>query len=150
MPYAFSMPSQDRALRRHHRLDIEAGHELDIVHGEDVGRIDHGDGQRRAHAAQRQDLVALGGFERNQLDDCRIDFKIGEIDGGNAVLAREEIGDVFVGQEAQLDQRRAQAAVGLLLDLRRLFQLLWGNDLLFDEKITQPLRHTSISYLIVR
>jgi hypothetical protein len=27
-----------------------------------------------------------------------------------------------------------------------LFQLLWGNDLLFDEKVTQPLRHTSISY----
>ena len=35
----------------------------------------------------------------------------------------------------------------LLLDLGRLFQLLWGDDLLFDEKITQPLRHTSISYL---
>ena len=33
-----------------------------------------------------------------------------------------------------------------LLDLGRLLQLLWGNDLLFDEKITQPLRHTSISY----
>jgi hypothetical protein len=28
-----------------------------------------------------------------------------------------------------------------------LFQLLWGNDLLFHKKITQPLRHTSISYL---
>jgi hypothetical protein len=28
-----------------------------------------------------------------------------------------------------------------------LFQLLWGYDLLFDKKITQPLRHTSISYL---
>jgi hypothetical protein len=27
-----------------------------------------------------------------------------------------------------------------------LFQLLWGNNLLFDEKVTQPLRHTSISY----
>jgi len=27
-----------------------------------------------------------------------------------------------------------------------LFQLLWGNDLLFDEKVAQPLRHTSISY----
>jgi hypothetical protein len=27
-----------------------------------------------------------------------------------------------------------------------LFQLLWGYDLLFDEKVTQPLRHTAISY----
>jgi hypothetical protein len=28
-----------------------------------------------------------------------------------------------------------------------LLQLLWGNDLLFNQKITQPLRHSSISYL---
>jgi hypothetical protein len=30
-----------------------------------------------------------------------------------------------------------------------LFQLLWGNNLLFDEKVTQPLRHTSISYPLI-
>jgi len=36
--------------------------------------------------------------------------------------------------------------VRFLLNLNRLFQLLRGNDLLFDEKVTQPLRHTSISY----
>ena len=138
---------ENRAFRGHHRLNVEAGHELDIVHGEDVGGIDHGDGQRSADAAQRQNLVTLGSFERNQLDDRGIDFKIGKIDGGNAVLPGEKVGDVLVGEEAQLDQGRAQATVALFLDLGRLLQLLWGDDLLFDEKITQPLRHTSISYL---
>ena len=137
---------QDGAFRSHDRLDVEAGHELDVVHGEDVRGIDHGDGERRAHAAQRKNLVALGGLKRNQLDDGRVNFEIRKIDGGNAVLAREEIGDIFVGQEAELHQGGAQAAVLLLLHLRRLFQLLWGDDLLFDEKITQPLRHTQISY----
>src|SRR5437879_12338036 len=34
----------------------------------------------------------------------------------------------------------------LLLGFGGLFQLLWDYDLLFDEKVTQPLRHTSISY----
>src|SRR5262249_17191817 len=125
---------------------IETGHELDIVHRKYVGRIDHGDGERRAHAAQRENLVALRGFKRNQLDDCRIDFEIREIDSGDAILAGKEIGDIFVRQEAELHQGGAQAAVLLLLNLSRLFQLLWGNDLLFDEKVTQPLRHTSISY----
>ena len=112
--------------------------------------IHHGDGQRRAYPAQRQNLVALRSLERDQLDNGRIDFKVGKIDGGNAILAREEIRDIFVGKESELDQRRPRRQFGLLLDLHRLFQLLWGNDLLLDEKVTQPLRHTSISYLIGR
>ena len=39
-------------------------------------------------AAERQNLIAFRGFERNQLDDGGIDFKIRKIDGGHAVLAR--------------------------------------------------------------
>ena len=35
----------DGGFRGHHRLDVKAGHELDIVHGEYVGRINHGNGQ---------------------------------------------------------------------------------------------------------
>ena len=38
----------DRGLRRDDRLDVVARHELDVVHGEDVGRIRHRDRQRRA------------------------------------------------------------------------------------------------------
>ena len=139
-------PRQNRAFRGHYRLDIEAGHELDIVHGEDVRRIDHRDGQRCAHAAQRKNLVAFCGLERNQLDDGRVNFEVGKIDGRNAILARKEICDVLIREEAELHQGGAQAAALLLLHLIRLFQLLWGNDLLFDEKVTQPLRHTQISY----
>ncbi len=115
---------ENRAFGCDHRLDVEAGHELDIVHGEDVGRIHHGDGQRSADAAQGQNLVTFRGFKRNQLYDRRIDFEIGEIDGRNAVLAGEKVGDVLVRQEAQLDQGRAQTTVGLLLSLGRLLQLL--------------------------
>src|SRR5262249_6620987 len=91
---------------------------------------------------QRQNLIALGRLERNQLDDCRINFEVGEINSGNAVLTRQKVRHVLVGQKAELHQRRAEAAVGLLLDLACLCQLLRGYDLLFDEKITQPLRHT--------
>src|SRR5439155_27373181 len=73
-------------------------------------------------------------------------FEVREIDGRNAVLPREKIGDIFICQEAKLHQSRAQAAIGFFLNLRCLLQLLRANDLLFDEKITQPLRHAWISY----
>ena len=134
---------ENRAFRGHDRLNVEAGHELDIVHGKDVGGIDHGDGERSADAAERQNLIAFGGFERNQLDDGGIDFKIRKIDGGNAILAREKVGDILVGEETQLHQSRREAGVRLLLELGRLLQLLLGNDLFFDEQVTQPLRHIS-------
>src|SRR6202034_2658606 len=115
-------------------------------HGKDVRWIDHGNGQRRADAAQRKNLVTLCGFKRNQLDDRRVNFEVRKIDGWNAILPGEKIRDVLIREEAELHQRGAKAAALLLLDFIRLFQLLWGNDLLFDEKVTQPLRHTQFSY----
>ena len=47
----------DRGFGRDDRLDVVARHELDVVHGEDVGRVGHRDRQRRAGAAERHDLV---------------------------------------------------------------------------------------------
>ena len=80
----------DRDFRRDDRLDVVAGHELDVVHREDVRRVRHRDRQRRAGAAERDDLIFLRGFGGNQLDDSRIDFKLGQVDRRNAVLAAEE------------------------------------------------------------
>ena len=139
---------QNRAFRRYYRLDIEAGHELDIVHGEHVRRINHRDRERRAHAAQGQNLVALCGLVRNQLDDGRINFKIRKIDCGHAILAGKKIGDILIGEEVELDECAAQATTGFALNFARLLQLLWGDDLLFDEKVSQPLGHFQNSILL--
>ena len=67
----------DRGFRRHDRLDVVARHELDVVHGEHVGRVGHRDRQRRAGARERDDLVLLRGFGGNQLDDARDRFRTG-------------------------------------------------------------------------
>ena len=70
----------DRRLGRDHRLDVVARHELDVVHGEHVGRVGHRDRQRRAGAAERDDLVLLRGLRRDQLDDRRIDLELRQVD----------------------------------------------------------------------
>ncbi len=103
------------ALGHHHRLDVVAGHELDVVQGENIGGIGHGDGQRGAHPAERKNLVALGDFVGNELDDRGVDLKIGEIDGGNAVLAGDEVGYLGLRQKAMLDQDASQPPAGLPL-----------------------------------
>ena len=80
------MASVTAGFRGDHRLDVVARHELDVVHGEDVGRIGHRDRQRRAGAAERDDLVLLRGLGRDQLDDRRVDVELGRLTR-NAVTA---------------------------------------------------------------
>ncbi len=60
----------DRGLGRDDRLDVVARHELDVVHGEHVGRVGHRDRQRGAGARERDDLVLLRGLGGNELDDA--------------------------------------------------------------------------------
>ena len=70
-----------------HRLDVEAGHELNVVHGEDVGGIGHRDGEGGADTGERDDLVADGRLLRDELYDGGIDFIKFQVDGRHAVLA---------------------------------------------------------------
>src|SRR5258707_5376408 len=93
--------------------------------------VHHCDGEGRADPAQGKNLVALGGFKWNQLDDCRINFEVGKINGWNTILAGEKIFYILVRPEGELYHGGAQATIRILLELKRLFPLLRGNDLLF-------------------
>ena len=123
----------DGRLGGHHRLHVEAGHELDVVHREDVGRIGHRDGQRRADARERNDLVADRRILRDQLDDGGIDFVILQIDGGNAVLAGKHTRNFIVADEAELHQTRPQPAAVRLLMFQGLPELVGRDQAFFDQ-----------------
>jgi len=113
----------DGALRCDHRLDIEARHELDVIHGEHVGRVSGGNGQSGTDAAQRDDLVFLGGFQGDQLDHVGIDFEIIQVDRRDAVLVAEHVGDVVFRHEVQLHENGADPAAVFFLVLESLVQL---------------------------
>ncbi len=133
----------DGRFRRNHRLHVESGHELDIVHGEDVGRIRHRDRQRRSHAGKRHDLVANGGLLRNQFDDRGVYFVEFEVDRRNAVLAGQHRSNVLVTDQAHFDETGPQAAAILLLVVERLLQLILGDQAVLYQNFAQPRRHTS-------
>ena len=103
------MASPIGRFRRDHRLHVEAGHELDVVHREDVGGIGHRDRQRRADARERDDLIADRGVLRDELDDRGIDFVELQIDGRNAVLPGEHRRDFVVADKAQLHRDKFPA-----------------------------------------
>jgi len=73
------MPTES-SFRSHDRLDVEASHELDVVHRKHIGGSTMAMVRRRANAAQRKNLVTFGGFEGNQLDYSGVNFKIGKVD----------------------------------------------------------------------
>ena len=108
-------------------FDVEAGHELNVVHRKDVRGIDHCERERSAHARQRQHGVFLRDFLWNESQDRVIDVKEFQVNRGNAVLSRQHGGDCVVGDQAQLDQVEAQPAAMLTLIIQRLTQVL-GTD----------------------
>ena len=120
------------ALGGNHRLDVVAGHELDIVEREYVCGIDQGEGQGGPNPAQWQYLVALGDFVGNQFDDGGIDFAIGKIDRRYSILAGNKSCNLGFVEKTQFDQRRAKPPAFLPLQLLSLLQLLWSDRTFFD------------------
>jgi hypothetical protein len=62
----------------------------------EVGGVRHGDDEGGARSRDRDDAVFLADFARDELDDLRVDFVLVEVDGRDAVLGREEGGDLGV------------------------------------------------------
>ena len=125
-----------------YRLHVVAGHELDVVHGEHVGRVHHGDGQGGAGAADRHDQIFLRHLARDELHDRVIDLDLREVDGGHAVLLGEDAGDVLFFDEPELDEVQAElAAVGLLI-FQGLLELLRSEKPGLDQHLAQLDRHS--------
>ena len=130
----FAAPPAGAAPPLHDRLHRVARHELDVVHGEDVGGIRHRDGERAAGAAQRNDLVLARGLGRNQLDDGEVDLELRKVDRRDAVLLAEEGRDLLVFDEPQFDEAETQLPPIRLLLRQRLLELIGGDEFLLEEE----------------
>jgi len=99
----------DAHLGRDHHLDVVAGDELEVVDGQDVRRVRDGDDEGRAGPVYRNHTMALDDLLRHQGDDLPIDVELGEVDGRNAVLLGQELGEVIFLDGPHLDERVTQA-----------------------------------------
>ena len=131
----------DLGLGGDHRLDVVARHELDVVHGEHVGRVGHRDRERGARSRERDDLVLLRRLGGDQLDDGGVDLELADRDRGDAELLAEERGDLGFLDEAQRDQRKPELAALLALLRERFLQLLRGDALLFEKQVAKADGH---------
>ena len=131
----------DGRLRRHHRFHVESGHELDIVHREDVRGIGHRDSENGTNARERNHLVTQRRILRDELDDVGIDFVILQIDRGNPVLAGQHTGDIIVGDKAHLRQAAPQLAPIGALKFERFLELVLSDQAFFNKYLAQTDGH---------
>ncbi len=127
----------DRRFGSHHWLDVEASHELDVVHREDVRRISHRNRESGANPRERDDLIANGGLLRNQLDDGGVDLVELQVDGRDPVLTRKHRRDVVIAHQAQFYEAGTQAAAVLLLIVERLLQLIRGDQAVLNQDFAE-------------
>jgi hypothetical protein len=129
----------ERELARDDRIDVVAGDELEVVDDAGVARVDDGHGERAPLALEREHRVLHRQLGGDELEHARVDLEARQVDGGQAVLPGERLGELDLGDEAELDQTVAQAPAGLLLLREGARELLARDEPLADEELAQAL-----------
>ena len=96
---------------RHRQLELEAEHEVEVVGGDDVRRVGHGDEDRRiVEEAHRERDEAARELLGEQHGRRRVDLELCEVDEREARLIGERLGDGARGRPAALDEHLAEPA----------------------------------------
>jgi hypothetical protein len=104
---------RDADIGGHHGFDVVAGDELEIVDGEDVGRIGDGHYQGRAGAVDRHHPMPQGHVLGYQRDDLGVDVELRQVDGRHAVLLGQKLGQILLGDCPSLDKSIPQSVTRL-------------------------------------
>ena len=113
-----------------------AGRDLDVVDGEDVGRVGHRDQQRLlVDEADRQRPVAAGGVDRDQVGRRHVDLVDGEVDVVEAVALGDRARELVGVDRALLEQQLLGGAPGGAGLFDRLARAVFGDEAEIDEDV---------------
>ena len=124
------------------RKEVEPGDELEVFEQAHVAGVGHGDRERAALALEREHDALGGHVGGHQLEDLGVDVEARQVHRGHAVLSREDLGDLELGDEAQLDQHETQTMLRRLLLRERLNQLLAREKAIAQEDFAEPVTAT--------
>jgi hypothetical protein len=114
----------------------------DVVDGEDV-EDPPSRRSRRPRAVDGDDLVLRRDVLRHELEHGHVDFEVGEVDGGNAVLLGKEGDEIVFLEEPELRDVVAQPAAREFLLLEGPHELLFRDQVLLEEEIPDSIVHDS-------
>jgi hypothetical protein len=117
---------QQQAFGDHRELDVALEEARDLVVGEQVGGVGHGDAEAARtlledHGAETARL-GLG----QTVGHLRLDREVLEVDVRNLELAGQRVGDLLLRDEALVHEHPPELAAALLLLVEGVRQLLLG------------------------
>lgn len=130
------------AQRRVHgdvRVDLLAGHELELVDHLLVVRVGHRQEDAVAAHEHGQDAVALGNLRRDDVEVVEDDRHLGEIDARHAVLLGERAQRLDLVDLSLVDQlrREGRRRGRLALAAKSVIQLLLRNELALQQDLPE-------------
>ena len=130
----------DLILRGHHRVDLEAHQQAEVVDRPEVVRALHGDGDgpRLLVVVERDDLVGVGALRGQGLDRRRGDSVDIDLHHPHARLAGQGSQDVVLLDVLQPNQQPPDRLAAGLLELERLVDLVAGHLAELGEHPPQP------------
>ena len=81
--------------------------------------------------------MVLGQLLGHELHDVGRDLELVEVDRRDAVLLREEVGELRLVEDPELGEAVAEACAGLALLFLRLLELRQRDEVLADEQLSQ-------------
>ncbi|MOA40494.1 hypothetical protein D3C78_1623740 [compost metagenome] len=111
--------------------------EADVVDGDQIGGVDHGEGQPVVGELDRDDLVLADQVLRHHLEDLGRHLDLAQIDVAQTVLQLQRVLDGGLRDVALLDQDHAEGLFGLLLDLDGLLELAFRDEIGVEEDLPQ-------------
>ena len=127
----------DARLHGDHRDHATTRGGTDLLGGDEVQRVAHGEVELVAARADRDHVVALGEVLGHELGHRRVDLGGGEVDVVDAELHGERVDHLALGDDAGLHQLVAETTFGLLLVCQRLAELLLCDYACVNEQIAE-------------
>ena len=138
----------DGTLRGDQRLDTQSGGELEVVHGNDVGRIDHRYLEDLVVDQQRHHEIPPRHLGRHQIEQGRQHLDLVDVGRRNSVLVGEQTDKVGLVDQSLLDQVVAEPLAACHLVDQRLGKSILGDQPVVDKKAAEARREPAVWSLL--
>ena len=119
-------------------MDHRTQQSFDLVVREHIGRVGEADHQRTGFLFQHDGAKTPRLGFRQTSHQRRVELAAAQVDELDVHLPRDHLGDLVVGDEAQIAQRVAESATGLLLFVQCLRQLRRCQQVGGDQCVAEP------------
>ena len=128
----------DRFFGRDQRCHFQPRDALDVINGQHVERVGHGQEQLVIQAGNRNDLVVMRQFARQQIGHVQRDADAGEVDRGGVEDPAHGNRHVLLADVGLFEDQFKETGALLFLLFEQFFDLPGGEQTIFHQGVGDP------------